>query len=375
LNVKVYAIAFYVDVAASKLLEPLKGSSDETALCEACLSVDSFFVRQLVLTFARGVSSKQVTDAIAENLKAHLDEKILGEFGSMLSSGIGKSLDKGDSIAFTWTTPGAVGILVRQKPVGELSHPKLPRVLFRGFLGEKTAVPALRTTTVQGLPRLFQAAAAGGRESVGAKKGGRGAISQPTTVTEPATGLPLPSEITASPESTLSLLGCGVRVKKLGMISVNVYALGIYMDAHAAKPHLSAFTSGQPDPKLFEALLSKESFFPRMLNMVFARGVSAKQVADALGEKLKPNLPADVFDQFSNTVITGLGKGLNKGQSLAFLWSAPEHVSVIVNGNPAGDITHERLPRMLHRGFLGDDPSVPEAKAAIPAGVARLLSA
>uniref|UniRef100_A0A7S2S0W0 Chalcone-flavonone isomerase family protein n=1 Tax=Rhizochromulina marina TaxID=1034831 RepID=A0A7S2S0W0_9STRA len=385
LNVKVYAIGLYVEAGAAKALEPFKSDSSSPALFEALFDQEKFFVRKVLLTFARGVSSKQVTDAIAENLKAHLDEKILEKFGTTLASGIGKSLDKGESIFFAWTAPESLVIGVRGKATGELSHPKLPYILFRGFLGPNTPIPPLRSSTAQGLPRLFQAAAgamgAGGEGGGGGRSAPASAPAVPATVTEPSTGLPLPTTLTmVDPTSAdgaglgMSLLGCGVRVKKLGMISVNVYALGIFVDAERSKPHLEAFKSGTADPRLFEALLSREAFFSRMLYMVFARSVSAKQVADALAEKLKPNLPPEVFDQFNSTVINSLGKGLSKGQTLAFLWAAPDHLSVIVNGKPSGEITNDRLPRMLHVGFLGDDPGVPEAKAAIPKAVADLLS-
>ena len=90
-------------------------------------------------------------------------------------------------------------------------------------------------------------------------------------------------------------LGTGLRIKKVGPIKAQVYALGVFVERTGGRGALESFKGKGSDPGLFEALLSSdEPFFPRMLHFVFARSVKPDQVTGALGERLKPNLPPEV---------------------------------------------------------------------------------
>ena len=174
------------------------------------------------------------------------------------------------------------------------------------------------------------------------------------------------------------------QVKKLGFIEVQVYALGIFVEPEGAKRVLAPWANNTGGPAgnspqpLFESLLDNTdpaSFFGRALHMVFARAVSGKQVADALGEKLSKVVSPDVFERFSSTLLEGIGSsGLAKGESLSYYWCQNEVLRVYVRGVPVGEVRDGKLPRAIHAGFLGDDPGAPEAKAQVPRGAAALLS-
>ena len=93
---------------------------------------------------------------------------------------------------------------------------------------------------------------------------------------------------------TMVSLGCGLRIRKVGPIKAQVFVLGVFVERDSARIALEGFKGKGSDPAVFEALLSKdEPFFPRMLHLVFARSIKPEQVTTALGEKIKPHIPAE----------------------------------------------------------------------------------
>ena len=71
-------------------------------------------------------------------------------------------------------------------------------------------------------------------------------------------------------------------------------------------------------------------------------------MAEALAEKLKANLPAEVFERFSAALLAGIGpKGLGENDSLTFLWCAPEALRILVRGQAVGaDLSDAKLPKV-----------------------------
>lgn len=125
---------------------------------------------------------------------------------------------------------------------------KLPRAIHAGIaLGPDPGVPEAKAMLPKGIARLFHGAGGASGGGGGGKPRVGQAVRAPPTVAEPATGLPLPSVLgdlpshdpAKSPISpALKLLGCGVRVKKLGFVSIQVYAVGVYASAEGCKEHL-----------------------------------------------------------------------------------------------------------------------------------------
>jgi hypothetical protein len=401
MSVKVYALGIYAEVSrGQKSLEALKGKADGNPdLFAAFCNPDpaAFFGRALHKVFARSVTGAQVTDALAEKLVKVLSPETFKHFSTTLLGGIGpKGLSTGETLTFFWPSPEELRILVRGQVAGDIKGgSELPKALHRGFLGPDPAIPELKLSVAKGLPRLFHggaAAAAGG--GVGANPRRAGTPVRPTTVTEPASGLPMPTgptfaafsppggnEASSNKPTPMRLLGCGVRVKKLGFIEVQVYAVGIFVEPEGAKrelaPWAKASSTGNNAQPLFASLLSTDpaAFYGRALHMVFARSVSGKQVADALGEKLAKIVTPEVFAQFCSTLLEGIGpNGLNKGESLSFFWCRIDALRIYVRGTPTGEVSDALLPKAIHSGFLGDDPGAPEAKTQVPRGAAALLA-
>ena len=154
--------------------------------------------------------------------------------------------------------------------------------------------------------------------------------------------------------------------------------LGIFVESVKAWPQLALFRgkSLEENAAFFDAFLSVEraSFFRRALHMAFVRSVKATQVANALSEKIKADVSPEVFASFRDAMISGIGQGgINKGETLVFFWEAPTTLRVFIRGKLCADLHGETLPHFLHKGFLGENSGVPEARTTVAAGLERIF--
>lgn len=106
-----------------------------------------------------------------------------------------------------------------------------------------------------------------------------------TEVKDPATGLTLPRTKRFS-KMDVTCLGVGVRYKSLGVAHVNVYTVGLYVEAKGARGSLKKYAGADPkalrkDDSLFK-VLGQAGGFAKYLHLVFARSVGAHKVVDAL---------------------------------------------------------------------------------------------
>ena len=139
--------------------------------------------------------------------------------------------------------------------------------------------------------------------------GGTKATAPP--LTEPKSKLSMPGtlEITLPNGETCETrsLGLGLRVKKVGPITAKVYALGVYVGT-AAQAQLEQFKgkASADAQDMFAAMLTgpeaPDVFFPRILQFVYARSVTQKQVVDAQEEALKGKVGDDVLGDMCSAI-------------------------------------------------------------------------
>lgn len=113
----------------------------------------------------------------------------------------------------------------------------------------------------------------------------KGKAALPEEVKDEATGLSLPRTKRFS-KSELVCLGVGTRAKSIAIAKVNVYTVGLYVDAKPARGALKKFAGAEPstlkkDASLFK-ILGQAGGFTKYLHLVFARVVNAQKVVDAL---------------------------------------------------------------------------------------------
>lgn len=194
---------------------------------------------------------------------------------------------------------------------------------------------------------------------------------------EPSTGIEFPGKISpAGGSAELSLVGVGVRERKIAFIKVKIYALGFYIDA-AGISSLASWKSKsgsvlEKDEAFFKALV--DAPVEKAVRIVLARDVEDKfwgALEEALTPRLKKAGPA------GQQAIASLGsvfkdRSLKDGTTIVFTWVQPStlKVSITPSGSaaasaPEATIESAVLLPALFDVYLGKDPASPPARTAI----------
>lgn len=197
---------------------------------------------------------------------------------------------------------------------------------------------------------------------------------------EQATKTDYPTTLCNNTKPCPDLLGVGVRAKKLlGPIKINVYSVGVYVDAAAVKKALSpkykdkSASAIASDPKLFEEVINSSSY-EKSLRLVISYGnLKRSQFLDALQERLEPRLAKagekgslDAFKKLFDDV------SFKKGSEVVFVEEGGKLVTK-VDGKTKGTIASPSLCGALFDIYLGADPVAPEAKASFGKSIASIL--
>mmetsp|Transcript_32274 Transcript_32274/g.79692 ORF Transcript_32274/g.79692 Transcript_32274/m.79692 type:complete len:294 (-) Transcript_32274:243-1124(-) len=199
-------------------------------------------------------------------------------------------------------------------------------------------------------------------------------------VTEPKTGLQLPSEYcTRGPTSGCApLTGLGVREKRIAGIPIKVYACGLYVDTASAKKAVGSKFVGKKasdvckDQALYSAVLSS-SDVDKTVSLVLARDMDSAKIRDALAERLRPALGAGSpsLKEFEG-YFTG---GVKKGQTITFSAVGGKLHTTVPGASKAGVIADPKLCVALFDVYLGKDPAVPGAKKSLGEKLAGVVTA
>ncbi|CAB1108746.1 FAPa [Ectocarpus sp. CCAP 1310/34] len=198
-------------------------------------------------------------------------------------------------------------------------------------------------------------------------------------VTERATKISFREKVSLPGGSGSSLMGTGVRVKKIGPAGVKVYAVGLYVDEKAAAKELEVH-KGEDG----ESLGKNDGFFSRVAKSKFektmvlkmAREVGTEKMVSALTESVKPRISGSKkpLETFQDILLKAVGKegAAKKGMQFGFVCK-PGALCVSVNGKDAGTIKSGPLSSAMVDVYLGKKAVSPGAKKAFATGVATLL--
>ncbi|KAJ7533203.1 hypothetical protein O6H91_13G037500 [Diphasiastrum complanatum] len=177
----------------------------------------------------------------------------------------------------------------------------------------------------------------------------------------------------------LSLLGVGVREKSFAnIITVKVYAVGIYMEAEISD-RIAPWKGRQVDEILKDVSFSKaliEAPVEKGLCLVLARDVGVAQFLRGFNEAIAPGLKAYSKNCSVDEVLADLskifhGQSLKKGTIIYFTWVQPSSVQIAVTKevptvmSPSfSSIDSGPLAEALFGMFLGVNPVSQAAKSA-----------
>ncbi|KAI8477278.1 MAG: chalcone isomerase [Monoraphidium minutum] len=200
-------------------------------------------------------------------------------------------------------------------------------------------------------------------------------------LTEPATGIAYPDTLCVATKSHCpGLAGVGVRAKRiLGLKNINVYALGLYVDASGAKKALGKWKGSSGDALLksqaaFDALVNTESFERSLRLVISFGGLKRATFVNALEERLAPPLrkagKSAVMQDFERLFDNASFK---KGTEIDFSASGHGKLVTKVDGKQVGTIESPELVKALFDIYLGSDAVSADAKASFAQGLSALL--
>lgn len=180
----------------------------------------------------------------------------------------------------------------------------------------------------------------------------------------------------------MDLLGTAVRTKTI--LSVKVYAYGLFVDPYGAQEALADFgdkTAKQlyKDPAFYDVLL--EDNFTKCVRMVFVRNVSGSDVQEAFDKDLGPRIKKakterdmpDATEQLEQFKTYFSAKKLKKDSEILFYWEPGGTLVTFVNGERKGDLESPALCWAIFDIFLGEKPIMKKGKETVIALTPEVL--
>jgi hypothetical protein len=186
-------------------------------------------------------------------------------------------------------------------------------------------------------------------------------LSAQEQVAEPKTGV----QFVAKADG-MSLMGVGLRIKKILFIKAKVYAVGLYVSDEAVKGPLAAFKGKEGTPAFFEELASGD--FEKKLVLEFVRDVGAKKVQSSMREALEEITDKTLLDQFVSYFPE-----VKKGQQCELIWKPGGVLETTMVGEAKPPIESKDFLAALFGLYVGAEPLQEDIKQGLVSRAKTLL--
>jgi hypothetical protein len=178
--------------------------------------------------------------------------------------------------------------------------------------------------------------------------------------TEPKSGAVFPVE-----RDGMSLLGAGLRVKKIAFVRAKVYAVALYVGHDALSGPLASFRGRTTSPEFYKQLVDGD--FKKELVLKFTRDVGQERIQEAMREALAgaDKAPLDTFVSYFPEVKTG--------QECVLRWAEGGGLEAIMAGQAKPAIKSRTFAAQVFGLYLGEKPLQDDIKADIVARAAEVL--
>jgi len=180
-------------------------------------------------------------------------------------------------------------------------------------------------------------------------------------VAEPSTGVTFASKVDG-----YTLLGVGLRVKKIIFIRAKVYAVGLYVSDAALGGPLAAYKGKLDSPEFFRDLQWGD--FGKHLLLKFVRSVGQGQVQDAMREALAGRTDPGLLDRF-----VGYFPAIREGQECVLAWGPGGALEVSMVGQAKPPIASKEFAAAVFGLYVGETPLQPEIKKGLVSRAAEVL--
>ena len=181
------------------------------------------------------------------------------------------------------------------------------------------------------------------------------------TWTEPKSGVAF-----AVKRGDMTLLGGGVRVKKLGgFIPVKTYAIGFYVADESLAGPLAAYKGKAVSPELYKALHTGD--FKKEVVLKFVRDISASRVQNGMRESLAGADPK-LLDQFISYFPE-----VTEGQECVLRWLPGGTLEAVMAGQAKPPIANRAFAEKVLGLYVGPLPAQEDIKAGVVARAGEVI--
>ena len=179
-------------------------------------------------------------------------------------------------------------------------------------------------------------------------------------VIEPKSGVNFPPTF-----GSMSILGTGLRVKKVALVSAKVYAIGLYVSTASLSGNLSQYKGKTASPEFYNELRSGD--FEKQVNLVFTRDLSASQLQDGFREVLQNQ------DQSKVALFTGFFPDVKNNQQASMHWGPGGRLEVTIAGLKKVPIDDKAFTTAVFSIWLGDKPIQEDIKKGLVSRADQLI--
>ena len=202
---------------------------------------------------------------------------------------------------------------------------------------------------------------------------------------EPHSGIAFPASLTPPGGGTVQwIAGAGIRELTVFIVTVQIYAFGLYVDRAAARASLAGYAarpaaSLAQDAGFYRRLLELE--FAMSLRLVMTRDVAGADVGKAFDEALRPRMARQeggsdaaakrALQRFRGYFDVGQ---LATGTEIVFSCSPAGRLAVAVAGSERRPLDSRILCEALFDVYLGAEPISEAGKRSVIEGFPELLA-
>jgi hypothetical protein len=178
--------------------------------------------------------------------------------------------------------------------------------------------------------------------------------------TEPKSGVAFPLK-----RDGASLLGAGLRVKKIAFVKVKVYAAALYVADDALAGPLAVHKGKTTEAAFFKDLVWGD--FPKEVVLHFTRDLGQGRIQEAMREALSgaEKEPLDTFIGYFPQVRTG--------DECVLRWGSGGVLEAVMAGNPRPPIADKTFAAAVFALYVGEAPLQEDLKADLVSRAAALL--
>jgi hypothetical protein len=167
-------------------------------------------------------------------------------------------------------------------------------------------------------------------------------------------------------QGDLTLVGTGLRVKKIAFLKFKAYAFGLYIDGTAVEGPLAPYKGKPASDELRTALQTGD--FKKELVLHFLRDLDAKKIQDAMRDALEKGTDPEVLDKFISYFPE-----VKEGQRCTLRWAPGGTIETVMVGEEKPPITDMAFAKTLYGLYVGPDPLQGDFKDSVVARAGEVL--